>query len=447
MSQLSNDQTVNLFKTVYGKMYNLTDDKYMISKEIPWEAGNQVGDSFVEAFVLSSEAGITIAGQGQDAFQINPAIPGAVKQSSIKPYQTVMSSILPFAFMSRAAKGGEEAFFNSTKYLMKNHLQSHGRLKEILRIYGQAAAKLGYVSYAPSGTVYRGATYSGNGNVILTKADGSTITFTAGVNTTSKAILMAPGSYAAGIFTGMSKIVIKQIDSTGAVVAQGTLIGNDADLGIIYVDFTPVAASGLTSHRICFDGMETDSEMVGINKIISNTGTLFGINAATYELFQGNIVNVNAKRFNLKAVELGVMAAVNKGGLEEPLDILVSPRVFAYMVSDEAAFRNYDASYKSKSANNGFETIEFFAANGVNRIRPYRYIKEGEAYGMKFSDWARSGSAEVSFSIPGMNQEVIFPLENQAGYVVRSYSDEFIVCRAPAQQILWQNINPEGVAF
>jgi hypothetical protein len=116
------------------------------------------------------------------------------------------------------------------------------------------------------------------------------------------------------------------------------------------------------------------------------------------------------------------------------------------MINDEAALRRYGADYKG-TAQNGFEAIEFYCANGLNRVRPYRYMLEGEAFGVKFGDWVRSGSAEVSFSIPGMSQEVIFPLEQQMGYAVRSFSDEFLMCRAPCQQVYWKNINPEAVAF
>jgi hypothetical protein len=447
MSQQSNDNSVNLFKKVYGGLHNLTDKKFLLSREIPWQQNAMVGDEFKEAFVLTSEVGFTLAGQDQDAFTINPAIAGAVKQSGIKPFQTVLSSILPWAFMSRASDNNDEkAFYNSTKYVMQNHIRSHSRLKEIMRFHGQSAGKLGYVSYAPAGTIYRGAVYSGAGDVTLTRADGTTIAFTDGVNVAEKAILFAPGNYAAGIWTGMTNVNVRQIDANNVVVGAGKLVKNDADLGIIYVDFVPVAATSTTSHRLCFEGMELDKEMIGLKKILTNTGTLFGINAATYELWGSNVLNLNQKRLSLKAIQLAVMLAVNKGGLEDPIDVLVSPRVFAYMINDEAALRRYGAEYKS-TATNGFEAIEFYSANGLNRIRPYRYVMEGEAYGVRFEDWVRSGSAEVSFNIPGMNQEVIFPLENQAGYVVRSFSDEYVICRSPATQFFIAGIDPEAIAY
>ena len=441
MSQVSNQQVVDLFKRVYGDLHNLLPQDFPLAREIPFSEGRKVGDSFVEAFVLANETGWTLAGTGQDAFDINPAIAGVVKQSSIIPSQVVLTSVIPFAFISRSAGGGEKAFYDGTKHVMQNHIRSHSRLLEALRIHGQRAAKLGYVSYAPSGTVYRGATYSGNGTVTV-----GGVAFTAGINAASKAILLAPGYFAAGLWVGLEGCVVQQLDSTNAVVASGKLTSVDADNGILYVDFVPVAASGLTSHKVAFEGMEADKEMVGLHKILENTGTLFGISASQYALWKANKVDLLKKRFSLKALQEGVAQAVNKGGLDKPLMVCVNPRTFAALTQDEAAMRKYDASYKS-AAQNGFETIEYYSANGLNKIVPHRMIMEGDVYGLEIGDWLRSGSAEISFKVPGLDKEVIFPLENQAGWVVRSFSDQFVMCRAPARQIVWTNGNDEGVAY
>jgi hypothetical protein len=441
MSQVSNQQVVDLFKRVYGDLHNLLPQDFPLAREIPFSEGRKVGDSFVEAFVLANETGWTLAGTGQDAFDLNPAIAGVVKQSSIIPSQVVLTSVIPFAFISRSAGGGEKAFYDGTKHVMQNHIRSHSRLLEAMRIHGQRAAKLGYVSYAPSGTVYRGATYSGAGDVTV-----GGIAFTDGVNTTSKAILIAPGNFAAGIWVGLEGCVLEQLDSASAVVASGKLVSVDADNGILYVDFVPVAATSTTSHTVCFEGMESNKEMVGVQKILENTGTLFGISSSQYALWKSNSVNLQKKRFSMKALQEGVAQAVNKGGLDKPLMIMVNPRTFAALTQDEAALRKYDASYKS-AAQNGFETIEYYAANGLNKIVPHRMIMEGDVYGLEIGDWIRSGSAEISFKVPGLDKEIIFALENQAGYVVRSFSDQFVMCRAPARQIVWTNGNDEGVAY
>ena len=142
----------------------------------------------------------------------------------------------------------------------------------------------------------------------------------------------------------------------------------------------------------------------------------------------------------------GVSDAVNSGGLDEPLDIIVNPRCFGQMSSDEAAFRKYDSSYKSK-AENGFEAIEYYAANGINRIHSSSKVKEGDVFGFVRGQTRCSGSQLPSFRVRGMNMDIISALEDQAGFRIRSFSDQYVMCRTPAKQILWSGCNPEGIDY
>jgi hypothetical protein len=79
-------------------------------------------------------------------------------------------------------------------------------------------------------------------------------------------------------------------------------------------------------------------------------------------------------------------------------------------------------------------------------IKAHRFVKEGEAYAVHRPDWSRSGSAEISFTIPGIDREVIHPLENQAAYKFSSYTDQYVFCHAPAKSILFTEINDEATS-
>jgi hypothetical protein len=46
-----------------------------------------------------------------------------------------------------------------------------------------------------------------------------------------------------------------------------------------------------------------------------------------------------------------------------------------------------------------------------------------------------------------MNMDIISPLEDQAGFKVRSFSDQYVLCRTPAKQILFKNCNPDGIDY
>jgi len=148
MAQVSSGTVVNLFKKVWGELRDLQPEDYIIQKQLKFSEKQKVGTSFVEAMVLTAETGWTLAGEAMEAFSINPAIAGTVQQTEVKASQTVLSSVVPWGVLSRSAGGGDKAFYDGTKYIVRNHLKSHGKLKEILSLYGQAAALLGYVSYA-----------------------------------------------------------------------------------------------------------------------------------------------------------------------------------------------------------------------------------------------------------------------------------------------------------
>ena len=441
MSQVSTSDVVNLFKKVYGDLRDLTPDDYQLQKSLPYSQKERVGDSYVEAMVLTAETGWTLGGSGMDAFDLNPAIAGTVKQTSVQPYTSILGSVVPWGVLARSAGGGDRAFFDGTKHIVRNNLKSHGKLLEIVRLHGQAADLLGYVSYATA--TYRGVALTNGGGTIVSL--GSSITFTAGINAASKAILLAPGAFAAGVWVGSEQAVLNQVDVNGNVVATGKLLQVDSDNGIIYVDFVPVAATGLTSHRLCFQGQELLKDAPGVKSILTNTGTLFGISTTQFALWRGNSINMNAKLFTFQALQTGIGQAVNRGGLDGDVEVYVNPRTWATLITTEAGKRVYDKSYKNTEAENGQESITFYHQAGKAEIMAHRMVKEGEAFAIHKPDWTRSGSAEISFTVPGINREIIFPLENQAAMAFRSFSDQYIFCHAPARSIYWTGINDESL--
>lgn len=443
MTQMSTSDVVNVFKRVYGDVTDLLPEDYLLSKDIPFSAKQKVGEAYYEAVVLTNETGWTLGGSGMDAFDINPAIAGAVKQASVTPYTSILASVVPFGVISRSAGGGDKAFLDATKHIVKNNLKSHGKLQEILRWYGQATSLLGYVSYATA--TYRGVSFTtGTGTLSI---NGTNVTFTTGVNTTSKWILFAPGEFAAGIWVGSEGAIVQQIiASSGAVAGEGTLMEVDAEKGAIRVDFTPVVASSTTSHYLCFKGQGDAKDMIGINKIMSTSGSVFGISNSTYSIWKGTRQSLGNVKLTLGRLQDGVASAVNRSALDGDLKVYVNPRTWSTLLTTEAGLRKYDSSYKPSEAENGMESIVFHSQCGKLEVVAHRMIKEGQAYALHLPDWSRSGSAEVSFTVPGVDKELIYPLENQAAYAFRTYSDQYVFCHAPGRSILFDQINDESAS-
>lgn len=443
MSSISTDTEVNLFKTVYAdKLQRLLPEDYLLSQDIPFSEKQKVGEKYVEGVVLTHETGITFGGNQMEAFELEAPVAGAVRQAEVIPYASVLGSIIPFGVMSRSAGGGEKAFFDATKHIVKNNIKSHSKFMEIIRFYGQADKLLGYVSFF-TGT-YRGVAFTTGDGALQSDVTGGAVTFVGGVSAADKAILLRPGYFAAGIWVGMEKVRLEQVDASNNVVASGQLLKVDALQGILFVDFDPVAATTLTSHRIAFKGMAASKEAIGAHKILSNTGTLFSIPTGDFSLWKGNKITLGSVKFTLERLQTGVANAVNRGGLDGDITVYENPRSWATMVTTEAGARRYDGSYKTSEAENGFEAITFYHQTGKAIIKAHRTVMEGDAFGFHLPDWSRSGSSEVSFTVPGSPREIIFPLENQAGWAFRSYSDQYLFCHSPAKSLLWEGINDEA---
>lgn len=337
---------------------------------------------------------------------------------------------------------------NATKFIVRNNLKSHNKFLEIFRLHGQSPSMLGYVSYY-TGT-YRGASFTNGTGTI------NGVTFTNGVNTASKLILLNQGYFASGIWIGMKGVIVKQVDSSGAVVASGKLVSVQSKWGYIEVDFTPVAASAVPSVvpstitsgtiRLCFNKMETQQEMVGVKKILNTSGVLFGINNAIFELFRGSTGYFNQKKVTLDRTQEVVADAVNGSGLEGDLEVLVNPRSWKTFANTEAGLRVYDKSYSPQMAENGFKDLEFYTQTGKLTIKAHRMMFEGEMAILKADTWSRSGSAELGFKVPGMESsgDLIREMENQAGFTFKSCADQYIFTFAPAQNIFVTGINDES---
>ena len=445
MADIATDTNVEIFKKVYGNKFDLVTPDEEIGQSIPFSSAEKVGAEFVEAFLLTNEVGITFAGTDIGEVSFEESQTGVVKQSSVKPYQTYLTSKIPIPFFTRSVGAGDKAFAPGLELIMQNHIKSHHAFQEDARIHGQSATLLGAVSFAPSGTVHprsAGTTYTGDGTITV-----GGVAFTNGVNTSAKKILIQPGELAAGIWVGREGAEIEQIVMSGmTVAASGLLVSVDVNLGILTVDFTPVVATGISSHCLGFKYWHEDKEMIGIEKILANTGTLFGISASTYSLWKSQTMALGGKKLNLKALQLAVARLKNAGGLKaKKLNVWVNSETFAGLTQDEAALRKYDSSY-AKKAENGFDEIVYNCAGVALNIRESRKVKEGHCL-LLTEDWVRSGSCEVTMNPPGINKEMVYQIPMKNVYAVHSYSDQYIICRKPACQMLITGIDNEGVAF
>ena len=401
MSQVNNLQTLNgLFKETYAdKLENIIPDGVKLLKSIKFVSKEkQNGNLYHQPVVLGLEHGVSFASSG-DAFTLNDAIAGTIKDAQVQGTQMVLRSVLSYAAASRALSGGASAFESSTKFLVGNMLRSMARKLEIELLYGQ----VGY------GTV----------NAIV------------GLQVQIDAAEWAPG-----IWAGAEGMKINFRSAGGADHGEATVTSVDMEGKKVSVDAVPGAAAVGDSlfHKGAFG-----NEFAGLHKILANSGTLFNISAAQFVLWKGNEYDAAGGPLSLTKITSAIARAVEKG-LDQDVKCLVNPRTWSNLMSDQAALRRLDSSYKPAQAENGMSSIKFHGQNGTIEIEPSIYVKEGYAYILVMEELIRVGSSDITFKRPGQGDEFFRDLENAAGYELRAYCDQALFSSAPGKMVLIKNI-------
>ena len=285
---------------------------------------------------------------------------------------------------------------DATKFLVANMLRSITKKLEIELLYGQ----MGY-----------GVVASAAANVIT----------------------ISTAEWAPGIWSGAEGMPIEIRDAAGTT-SRGEAVITLVDLDARTVTVNAIPAGVVATDVIWHKGAY-GNEFAGVHKIISNTGTLFNISAATYSLWKGNSYSAGSADLSLAKLERAVALAVAKG-LDEDIEFMINPKTWANLLANEAALRKYDQSYSPQAMENGAKSIKFYGQNGAMSLTPSIYVKEGYAYGICKKNFMRVGSQEVSFKRPGGNEDFFKELENNAGVELRVFTDQALFCDAPGRQIL-----------
>jgi hypothetical protein len=247
------------------------------------------------------------------------------------------------------------------------------------------------------------------------------------------AITIQTAEWAPGVWAGGEGMPVEIRDTTGATSKGDFIVASvNMDTRIVTLNSNPGV---LVSGDVIWHKGAYGNEFPGVHKILTNTGTIFNINAGAYNLFKGNVYGAGSAALSFNKLNLAAARGVEKGQ-DGKLVAFVNPRAWSNMMNDQAALRRYDGSYSKEKAEMGSKSILFHSQNGEIEIQPSIYIKEGYAFLLNAEDWMRVGSQDVSFKRPGQGEEFFRDLENSAGYELRLYTDQALFCMAPGRSTL-----------
>lgn len=402
------DQLEGMYKEVYGdKIESLIPDNSIVQKLFKFKESKKLGDSYHQPVRLSRSHGVTLNTDGS-AFSLNDHIAMTMKDATVTGAEIILREAISYKALASAGDS-KQSFDSATRVLFKGMMEDVSQVLEVQLLYGSAADGIGVAASSSN------------------------------VNSTSTVLTIATADYADGIWAGAEGMKIdlyasdddSKLTANAAAVVSAvdidartvTITGNSTDIAAIDTEL-----GGGSAYIHLYD--TKGKEMAGLDKIVTNTGSLFGISAASYNLWKGSSYSAGSAALN----RAKVMSAINKAvvrGLKSDAVLLCNPKTFANLVDDEADLVRYTGS--SKEAMNGFESLKFRAQNGICEVLPSNNIKEGEAFILPKKKVIRVGAQDISFNTPGSSEKVFFNLESKAGVEVRCYTDQAIFCEAPAQ--------------
>ncbi len=391
-----------LYKKVYdGKLENLIPDGVKLLNAIKFvRKEKRPGADYNQSVILGMEHGVSFAEPDEGAFALNPPISGVIKQASIRGYQMVLRSAMAFDTMFAADSAGERAFEEATKYIFQAMMDSMSKKLEIRLFYGQSGL----------------ATATASGNVLDISA----------------------GQWAPGVWGGAENMRIELFNSADASLGDCKVVSVDFDTQQVTVDAMPAGAAAAGTITI-FEYGSKGKEMAGLHKIITNSGSLFGISASQYSLWKGNSHDCAATALSFNKLAKGLAKPVAKG-LQSDVTVYVNPSSWAELMTEQAGSRRFDVSYKSASAQAGHESLEFYSQNGKMTIVASIFVKEGFAYAINHDQFLRVGSTDLTFKNPLSNEDFFHLLENNAGVGIRCYTNQALFCTKIGHQLVFTNI-------
>jgi len=357
----------------------------------------ELGLKYVQTVRLAYPSGFTHAkGDGTaGAFSLNDAKAGTQKRAEITGSQILLRDQMAYEDAAKASKGAK-AFKEGTAYFYEGLQKAMRKRIETQLLYG---------------------------NVGLGKVE----TYTSG----DPSVVIAASDWAPGIWSGLEGAEI-DVQSGSSSTVRGTVTIVSVDIENRKLTLSGTVTGCAANDLIYFKGAY-GNEMNGIYKILSNTGSLFGIDAAAYSLWKSTSHSVSgALSFN--AIKKAVAKAVGKG-LDEDCMLLVNPGGWDDLMTDIASLRRTDKQ-EVKKVEVGAEELVYHSQNGMVRVVPSIYMKQGHAMGLSMPHWKRVGAADVTFNTPGFGDQIFFQLQSKAGVEARCYTHQAIFSEAPAKNFL-----------
>jgi hypothetical protein len=407
------------YKNRYGQKNDALPLVAKVQQAIPFQTRAKIGRAYVEPVLLKSSHGLTIKGGAArgTVYAYNAPSSPVMDEVEISGCEVTLRDQIALGAVN-AAIGGDASYGPIVDEQVIQLMRSHRAYLEIFMLYGQST--IGVVSGAP---VVSGA------NRIVTIAAAH---WAPGVWARGEGARIDGWSALGGILrSNAAPYVVEAVDFDNRTI---TISGDAGDLG-------DLASGDVLTVR---DAAGVTGVFTGLDRVITNTGSLHGIDAAQFSLWRGNVRTVANVPLTMSVLHRATVAAVDRG-LEGEFTWIVPTISWSNLADNESALRRY-AESSNREYKQGAESISFVGANGARMdIVPHSCVKQGEAFGITPEEWVRGGESDLVDSVPGTPKDQFF--HNVPGFAaleILNHSSQFLFCRKPSRQVKITGILPSG---
>ena len=364
------------------------------------------GESYQVGIKLTNEHGVAFNSDGT-AYDLATAIDAVTKQASINGCNVEMTAIIPRDTIARAANGEGAAYFEAIDFKVASIMESAEFYREIQTMFG------------PGGST----TIAANIGAFNTSISGANLA-------APQIITLTRGSWAGGIWNNYinGKVDILQSDGvtsreTGVTVQA--VVNSKCRLQLYKAGSVATVAAG----DLIVSAGSVGTSCSGLQVILENTGSLFGISAATYPSWQAVTFSAGSAAAT-RAKVLGMASRIYPNGLRNGGTLFVSGPTFADLAEEADALQRFTGNTDDVKRQ-GANALEYKSPIGLIRVQVHGYMKQGIAMFFGNGCFERVGSTEITTQMKGTNRFFYTELPTKSGSQIGCYTNQGPFLRVP----------------
>lgn len=415
-----------MFKQRYGRWIDPLPDEHTLADFgdfIPSE--NRPGLGYNFPVLTGLELGQTANVDGS-AFALNPAVDSTVLNANLDGATILLQSVVSYDTIYKSLNGtgnGNQgpAYKTALDQTVQAMLQGAAMYRELALAYGPGTSTAVASNIGVVGGSVSGANLGATQVVYLTEAS------------------WIPGLWIIATGTNGMKVDIYQTDGT---TLRETNVNVDARPSTTQtrLQLTKAASANTVAanDKIVPLGWRTKS-CFGLEAIYNNTGSIFGINAASVAPWR--CMTFSAGGAMSRAKIMAMSAAVSINGVKNGGKLFVCAPTFADLAEEANALQRYTAN-TDKVKRQGASQLIYETAAGQVEVVVYQYAKQGQAMFISNDNFRRVGSTDLTMRPIGGGAEAFFThLTGNAGAQMKIFSNQ-----APVFEMPYRNFLITGIA-